>query len=42
LRKILRLRNELGINWAGIGVILDLLSRIEQLEARIRDLEKQF
>jgi DNA-binding transcriptional MerR regulator len=41
LRKIMRLRNELGINFAGIGVIVDLLSRIEQLEARIRDLEKQ-
>jgi DNA-binding transcriptional MerR regulator len=36
VRKIIRLRNELGINYAGIGVVLDLLSRIEQLEAHIR------
>jgi len=36
VQKIIRLRNELGINYAGIGVVLDLLSRIEQLEAQIR------
>jgi len=36
VRKIIRLRNELGINYAGIGVVLDLLSRIEQLEAQIQ------
>lgn len=40
VRKIIRLRNQLGINYAGIGVILDLLSRIERLERRIRELEK--
>jgi DNA-binding transcriptional MerR regulator len=39
VRKIIRLRNQLGINYAGIGVVLDLLSRIEQLESRIRELE---
>lgn len=35
IRRILRLRNELGVNWAGIGVVLDLLSRIEKLEQEI-------
>lgn len=30
VRKILRLRNDLGINYACIGVVLDLLSRIER------------
>jgi DNA-binding transcriptional MerR regulator len=35
VRKIIRLRNELGINYAGIGVVLDLLGRIERLEARL-------
>jgi DNA-binding transcriptional MerR regulator len=39
IRRILRLRNELGVNYAGIGVILELTSRLEALEARIRELE---
>jgi len=39
LKRILRLRNELGVNYAGIGVILELMSRLEALEARIRELE---
>ena len=41
VRRILRLRNELGVNYAGIGVILELMSRIELLEAQIRKLEHQ-
>lgn len=39
VRKILRLRNELGVNYTGIGVIFELMSRIEILESRIRELE---
>jgi MerR family transcriptional regulator/heat shock protein HspR len=39
VRKIIRLRNQLGINYAGIGVVLELLSRIERLESRILELE---
>ena len=38
--RIVRLRRDLGINWAGIGVVLDLLDRIETLErenARLGD-----
>jgi len=42
INKIIRLRNELGINYSGIGVILDLLERIDFLETRIRDLENPF
>jgi hypothetical protein len=42
INKIMRLRNELGINYSGIGVILDLLERIDFLETRIRDLENPF
>lgn len=38
IRRILRLRNDLGVNYAGIGVILELMERIEALEARIREL----
>jgi len=39
LRRIIRLRNELGVNYAGVGVILELMSRLEALEARVRELE---
>ncbi len=39
IRRILRLRNELGVNWAGIGLVLDLLSRIEELEQEIVSLK---
>jgi MerR family transcriptional regulator/heat shock protein HspR len=39
LRRILRLRNHLGVNYAGIGVILELMARIESLETHIRELE---
>ena len=42
INKIIRLRNELGINYSGIGVILDLLERIDFLETRLRDLENPF
>ncbi len=41
VRKIIRLRNDLGINYSGIGVVLELLSRIESLEAHIRELENE-
>jgi DNA-binding transcriptional MerR regulator len=37
--RIMRLRRDLGINWAGIGVVLDLLDKIDRLErenARLR------
>ncbi len=39
IRRILRLRNDLGVNYAGVGVILELLSRVEALESRVRELE---
>jgi DNA-binding transcriptional MerR regulator len=39
--KIRRLHRDLGINWAGIGVVLDLLERIEGLEREIAWLRKQ-
>ena len=41
VRKIIRLRNQLGINYSGIGVVLELLSRIEALEAHIRELSSE-
>jgi DNA-binding transcriptional MerR regulator len=39
--KIRRLHRDLGINWAGIGVVLDLLDRLEGLEREIAWLRKQ-
>ncbi|MBW1980042.1 MAG: hypothetical protein JRJ12_02370 [Deltaproteobacteria bacterium] len=33
--KIIRLRRDLGINLAGIGLVLDLLDRIEELEREL-------
>jgi MerR family transcriptional regulator, heat shock protein HspR len=41
LRRIVRLRNHLGVNYAGIGVILDLMARIESMENHIRELESR-
>ncbi len=41
IRKIIRLRNDLGLNYSAIGVVLDLLSRIDLLEVRIRELESR-
>jgi MerR family transcriptional regulator/heat shock protein HspR len=41
IRRIMRLRNQLGVNYAGIGVILDLMARIESLESHIRELENR-
>jgi DNA-binding transcriptional MerR regulator len=35
IRRILRLRKDLGVNWAGIGVVLDLLDRMEALEREL-------
>jgi len=41
IRRILRLRNHLGVNYAGIGVVLELMARIESLENNIRELEER-
>lgn len=35
LRRIQRLRHELGINLSGVGVVLELLQRIEELEREL-------
>ncbi|MDY0039169.1 MAG: chaperone modulator CbpM [Desulforhabdus sp.] len=41
VRKIIRLRNSLGINYAGIGLVLELLKRVEELERRIEQLRAE-
>lgn len=40
IRKIMRLRNDLGVNLSGCGVVLELLERINQLEQRLRHYEQ--
>ncbi|MDQ3762154.1 MAG: chaperone modulator CbpM [Actinomycetota bacterium] len=34
--RVQRLRTGLGLNYAAVGVVLDLLARIEELEAALR------
>jgi DNA-binding transcriptional MerR regulator len=40
LRRIVRLRRDLGVNWVGIGVVLDLLAKIDELEQEIARLRR--
>jgi chaperone modulatory protein CbpM len=32
IRRALRLHHDLGINWPGVAIVLDLLERVEKLE----------
>lgn len=41
LKKLVRLRNRLGVNLSGAAIILDLLDKIEELRREIRRLEQQ-
>jgi len=41
VRTILRLRNQLGVNYAGIGVVLELMAQIESLQNQVRELEEK-
>ncbi len=41
LRRIQRLRRDFGVNIAGVGLIIELLRRIEQLEAEAEKLRAQ-
>lgn len=40
LRRMLRLRKDLGVNYAAAGIIADLLERIDDLEEKVRKYEK--
>lgn len=33
----LRLHRDLGINWAGVGIVLTMLERIEELESQLKE-----
>lgn len=39
VKRLGRLKNRLGVNLAGAAIILDLLDRIEELEAEIQSLK---
>jgi hypothetical protein len=39
--KFVRLQRDLGVNFEGAAVIVDLLDRIETLEQRLRHLERR-
>lgn len=39
--RIMRLREDLGINWTGIGVVMELLDKIDRLERELSHLKKE-
>jgi hypothetical protein len=41
LQRIARLREELDLSWTAVGLIVELTSRVEALEAQVRELERQ-
>lgn len=41
LRKIQRLTNELGVNLAGVEIIIDLTERLENLQAQMKKREEE-
>jgi chaperone modulatory protein CbpM len=41
LRRMQRLRRDLGVNFAGAAVILDLVGRIEQLHRELAEIRKR-
>ncbi len=36
LRRMLRLRRDLGLSWHSLGLVMDLLERVEALEAQLK------
>ena len=41
LRRMQRLRRDLGVNFAGAAVILDLVGRIEQLSRELAEIQRR-
>lgn len=39
IAQMLRLRRDLGLNWVGAGMVLDLCREVSQLKARLRAYE---
>ena len=42
LRRMQRLRRDLGVNYAGAAVICDLVERIEQLNRELAEMNRRF
>lgn len=42
LRRMQRLRRDLGVNFAGAAIILDLVGRVEQLNRELREMHQRF
>lgn len=42
LKRIHRLRRDLGVNYTGADIILDLVERIEQLNRELAELRRRF
>lgn len=42
LRRMQRLHRDLGVNYAGAAIILDLVGRIEQLNRELAEMHKRF
>ena len=42
LRRMQRLRRDLGVNFAGAAVILDLVQRLEQLNRQLLEMQERF
>lgn len=42
LRRMQRLRRDLGVNFSGAAIILDLVKRIEQLNAELIEMQRRF
>ncbi|HKR13867.1 MAG TPA: chaperone modulator CbpM [Pyrinomonadaceae bacterium] len=41
LRRMQRLRRDLGVNFAGAAIIIDLVTRIEQLNCELADMNRR-
>lgn len=39
--RAVRLRNDLGINWLGVGVVTHLLERVEELENELKKIKRE-
>ena len=42
LRRMQRLRRDLGVNFSGAAIILDLVKRIEQLNGELIEMQRRF